>query len=163
MPHYNNSTWTFARGATATIDRDLGFIDRHLFHDIIGTHVCHHLVSTIPFYHAEEASIHIRRVMGRHYKSDTKTPFWTAFWRNQRSCKFVEESEGCEGSGVFMFRNLQNLLNKKQPGFPTVRESEKVDTRDDVKLAVASSMNKEARRRLSHSAQLRANIPLLAD
>jgi omega-6 fatty acid desaturase (delta-12 desaturase) len=109
MPHYSNATWTFARGATATIDRDLGFIDTHLFHDIIGTHVCHHLVSTIPFYHAGEASLHIRKVMGVHYQADTQTPFWTAFWRNQKSCKFVEESEGREGSGVFMFRNLHGV------------------------------------------------------
>ena len=106
LPHYENSQWTFARGATATIDRDLGFIDTHLFHDIIGTHVCHHLVSSIPFYHAQEATIAIRKVMGRDYRSDLKTPFWKAFWQNQRNCKFVEESEGCDGTGVLFFRNL---------------------------------------------------------
>jgi hypothetical protein len=101
MPHYDNSTWNFARGATATIDRDLGFLDTHLFHDIIGTHVCHHLISTIPFYNAGEASKHIKKVMGVHYKADLETPFWTAFVRNQRTCKFVEETEGQEGSGVY--------------------------------------------------------------
>ena len=65
--YYQNSTWTFVRGASAIIDRDFGFIDKHLFHNIIGTHVCHHLISTIPFYHAREASIAIREVMGKHY------------------------------------------------------------------------------------------------
>ncbi|KAF3903242.1 hypothetical protein ABW20_dc0105408 [Dactylellina cionopaga] len=108
LPHYNNKTWTFARGAAATIDRDLGFIDRHLFHSIIGTHVCHHLISTIPFYHAAEASIHIKKVMGKHYKSDVKTSFWTAFWMNRRTCSFVEETKGNEGTGVYMYRNLLN-------------------------------------------------------
>jgi omega-6 fatty acid desaturase (delta-12 desaturase) len=171
MPHYNNSTWTFARGATATIDRDLGFIDTHLFHDIIGTHVCHHLVSTIPFYHAGEASEHIRRVMGQHYKADVKTPFWTAFWRNQRTCKFVEESEGCEGSGVFMFRNLykregethpKDLTDGKTVEKPTVSNIVQVGA---MATAMSSSRNLNAGRRLSHSAQMRANaaLPLLAE
>jgi len=172
MPHYNAKTWNFARGATATIDRDLGFIDTHLFHDIIGTHVCHHLVSTIPFYHAGEASIHIRKVMGVHYKADVKTPFWTAFWRNQRSCKFVEESEGQEGSGVFFFRNLYNTKGETQPLNLTggaKKESAVVEEKDEkvpeimssMATAMASSRNMEARRRLSQTA--RANLPLLAD
>jgi omega-6 fatty acid desaturase (delta-12 desaturase) len=163
MPHYDNKTWTFARGATATIDRDLGFLDTHLFHDIIGTHVCHHLVSTIPFYHAGEASVHIKRVMGAHYKADTQTGFWTAFWRNQRSCKFVEESEGAVGSGVYMYRNLHNRAGETQPQ----RLAEGAEKREEVKetkaTGMASSRNLDARRRLSQSAQLRANLPLLAD
>jgi omega-6 fatty acid desaturase (delta-12 desaturase) len=95
------------RGATATIDRDFGFIDKHLFHNIVGTHVCHHLISTIPFYHAREASIAIRKVMGRHYRSDTKTPFMSAFLKSQKECKFIEES--VDGSGVYFFRNLHGV------------------------------------------------------
>jgi omega-6 fatty acid desaturase (delta-12 desaturase) len=156
MPHYNNSTWTFARGATATIDRDLGFLDTHLFHDIIGTHVCHHLVSTIPFYHAGEASAHIRRVMGAHYKADAATPFWRAFWRNQRACKFVEESAGMEGTGVFMYRNPYAAA-----GAAGAAKREKVKASSGV--GMSSGRNLDARRRLSQSAQLRANLPLLAE
>ena len=172
MPHYNNKTWTFARGATATIDRDLGFIDTHLFHDIIGTHVCHHLVSTIPFYHAGEASEHIRKVMGTHYQADVKTPFWTAFWRNQRICKFVEETEGAEGSGVFFFRNLYNRKGESQPidltGGKAIKtlegkgdEKKEESIKSSMATAMSSSRNLDARRRLSQSA--RANLPLLAD
>jgi omega-6 fatty acid desaturase (delta-12 desaturase) len=170
MPHYNNKTWTFARGATATIDRDLGFIDTHLFHDIIGTHVCHHLVSTIPFYHAGEASKHIKKVMGAHYKADTETPFWTAFWRNMRACQFVEESEGAEGSGVFMFRNLYSRPEQTRARDLTAGVK---DVKDDVKeknksvgvmaTAMASTRNLDARRRLSQSAQLHATLPLLSE
>ncbi|KAI9047906.1 hypothetical protein LZ554_007708 [Drepanopeziza brunnea f. sp. 'monogermtubi'] len=166
MPHYDNKTWNFARGATATIDRDLGFIDTHLFHDIIGTHVCHHLISTIPFYHAGEASKHIKRVMGKHYAADLETPFWTAFFRNQRSCKFVEETEGAEGSGVYMFRNLYNRAGETQP--KKLVEAVEAPKADECKekgamaSAMASSRNLDARRRLSQSAQL-ANLPLLAD
>jgi len=163
MPHYDNKTWTFARGATATIDRDLGFIDTHLFHDIIGTHVCHHLVSTIPFYHAGEASIHIKRVMGQHYKADVKTGFWTAFWKNQRTCKFVEETAGAEGSGVYMYRNLSNRAGETQPQRLTLEEKkgDVKESKSSMATPMASSRNLDARRRLSQSA--RANLPLLAD
>ena len=175
MPHYDNSTWNFARGATATIDRDLGFLDWHLFHDIIGTHVCHHLVSTIPFYHAGEASIHIKRVMGPHYKADLETPFWTAFFKNQRACKFVEETEGQEGSGVYMFRNLYNREGETQPqnlaGIDRSAKGKVVDIAEGLKAAtatatamsMASARHQDARRRLSQSAQLSAKLPLLAE
>ncbi|KAH8801493.1 fatty acid desaturase-domain-containing protein [Xylogone sp. PMI_703] len=163
MPHYNNKTWNFARGATATIDRDLGFIDTHLFHDIIGTHVCHHLVSTIPFYHAGEASIHIKKVMGKHYKADTKTPFWTAFWKNQRNCKFVEESEGMEGSGVFMFRNLFNKPDQT-PARKLASETASEANVETSKAAMSTGMSaSNAKRRFSQSAQLRGSLPLLAE
>ncbi|KAG5456381.1 MAG: fatty acid desaturase, partial [Olpidium bornovanus] len=54
LPHYTPEQWNFVRGAAATIDRDIGFIGRNLFHCIAETHVLHHYVSTIPFYHAEE-------------------------------------------------------------------------------------------------------------
>jgi omega-6 fatty acid desaturase (delta-12 desaturase) len=182
LPHYTSSTWTFARGATATIDRDLGFIDTHLFHDIIGTHVCHHLVSTIPFYRAGEASVHIRKVMGKDYKADTTTPFWTAFWRNQRTCKFVEESAGREGEGVFMFRNLYARAGEAAPADRTggaaeaARAERKNETRGEgtelkrenvkpsaMQTAMSSGRNLDARRRLSQSAQLSAKLPLLAE
>ncbi|TVY49136.1 Delta(12) fatty acid desaturase [Lachnellula occidentalis] len=178
MPHYNNKTWTFARGATATIDRDLGFIDTHLFHDIIGTHVCHHLVSTIPFYHAGEASEHIKKVMGKHYRADVKTGFWHAFWKSQRTCKFVEETAGAEGSGVFMYRNLynkpgqtpaQNLVGtdkngrnvESQTGGRGAAPVKTSSAPSAMATAMSSSRNLEARRRLSQSAQL--NLPLLAE
>ena len=91
---------------------------------------------------------------------------WVAFWRNMRSCQFVEESDGAEGSGVFMFRNLYAL-----PG-----QTPAIDltggAKDDVKekskavgamaTAMASSRNLDARRRLSHSAQLHA-LPILSE
>jgi omega-6 fatty acid desaturase (delta-12 desaturase) len=173
MPHYNNSTWNFARGATATIDRDLGFIDTHLFHDIIGTHVCHHLISTIPFYHAGEASIYIKKVMGKHYQADLETPFWTAFFKNQRSCKFVEETEGQEGSGVYMFRNLSNRDGETQPQnlAGVERKAKSYDVAEGIKtttatataLSMAAARHSDARRRLSQSAQLSGKLPLLAE
>jgi omega-6 fatty acid desaturase (delta-12 desaturase) len=107
--------WTFTRGAASTIDRDFGFVGRHLFHNIIETHVLHHHISIIPHYHAAEASAAIQRVMGVHYKADKSgTGMWNFmcnFWENARSCKWVEPSEGAVGEGkeVLFFRNGEGL------------------------------------------------------
>ncbi|KAF1814546.1 hypothetical protein P152DRAFT_277717 [Eremomyces bilateralis CBS 781.70] len=111
LPHYDATTWTFTRGAAATIDRDFGFIGRHIFHGIIETHVLHHYVSLIPFYNADEASEAIKKVMGKHYRSDTKHGmfgFLYAMWKSTRWCQWVEpnaDAEG-EGKGVMFFRNV---------------------------------------------------------
>lgn len=114
LPHYYSGAWNFARGATATIDREFGFIGRQLFHGIIETHVLHHFVSTIPFYNADEATEAIKLVMGKHYRSDTKggsLGFLKALWKSARWCGFVEESEGAEGEGkhVVFYRNRNGL------------------------------------------------------
>ena len=112
--HYGAKSWSFARGAAATIDRDFGFIGRYLFHGIIETHVLHHYVSTIPFYHADEATEAIKPVMGRHYLSNTKdgpVGFLRSLWTSARWCQWVEESQGAEGLGkdVVFYRNRNGL------------------------------------------------------
>jgi omega-6 fatty acid desaturase (delta-12 desaturase) len=101
LPYYSSKTWSFLRGAASTVDRDFGFIGRHIFHGAIETHVLHHHSSRIPFYHAAEASRAIRSVMGTHYQSDFKTPYLWAFWKNYRQCQFVEEKDA--NSDVFFF------------------------------------------------------------
>lgn len=45
LPKFEAEAWTFLRGATATIDREFGWVGRHLFHNIIEYHVIHHLFS----------------------------------------------------------------------------------------------------------------------
>ncbi len=45
LPKFEAEAWTFLKGATATIDRDFGWIGRHIFHGIIEFHVVHHLFS----------------------------------------------------------------------------------------------------------------------
>ncbi|KAL7628494.1 Oleate hydroxylase fah12 [Parahypoxylon ruwenzoriense] len=117
LPHYRPESWNYVRGAAATIDREFGFIGRQLMHGIIETHVLHHYVSTIPFYNADEASEAIQKVMGRHYRSDTKggsLGFIKAMWRSARMCQWVEPSEGArgEGKGVLFFRNTNGLGTK---------------------------------------------------
>lgn len=117
LPHYTTDEWNFVRGAAATIDRDMGFIGRHLLHGIIETHVLHHYVSTIPFYNADEASKAIRPVMGDHYRTDTKDGAWgfiRALWISARMCQWVEPSAEAEGAskGILFFRNHNGLGTK---------------------------------------------------
>ncbi|KAE9983012.1 hypothetical protein EG328_010397 [Venturia inaequalis] len=114
LPHYEASSWNFARGAAATIDREFGFIGRNLMHGIIETHVLHHYVSVIPFYNADEASEAIKTVMGKHYRSDTRggaLGFIKSMWTATRWCQWVEPSEYAtgEGKGVLFFRNRNGL------------------------------------------------------
>lgn len=117
LPHYTPESWTYVRGAAATIDREFGFVGRQLMHGIIETHVLHHYISTIPFYHADEAGEAIKKVMGRHYRSDTKggsIGFIRAMWNSARWCQWVEpsaEAKG-EGKGVLFFRNRNGLGTK---------------------------------------------------
>lgn len=103
MAHYEDSQWTFARGAATTIDREFGFIGKHLFHDIIETHVLHHYVSRIPFYNAREGTEAIKKVMGIHYKH-TNQSMWKSLWQTSRTCQFVEGD-----NGVMMYRNINGL------------------------------------------------------
>lgn len=102
LPHYDPSEWNFVRGAMATIDRDFGFIGKHIFHDIIETHVLHHFVSRIPFYHGRQGTEALKKVLGSHYRQDTSS-MWAALYNVSRSCQFVE------GDGVKMYRNMNNI------------------------------------------------------
>lgn len=103
MAHYEASQWNFARGAAATIDREFGFIGKHIFHDIIETHVLHHYCSRIPFYNAREASEAIKKVMGKHYRHSDEN-MWKALWKSARWCQFVEGD-----NGVLMYRNVNGF------------------------------------------------------
>lgn len=103
MPHYEASQWTFARGAAATIDREFGFVGKHIFHDIIETHVLHHYVSRIPFYNAREASEAIKKVMGIHYQHSDEN-MWVSLWKSARWCQFVDGN-----NGVLMYRNTNGF------------------------------------------------------
>ncbi|GES59162.1 oleate delta-12 desaturase [Aspergillus terreus] len=114
LPHYKPEAWNFARGAAATIDRDFGFVGRHIFHGIIETHVLHHYVSTIPFYNADEASEAIQKVMGPHYRTEAHTGwtgFFKALWTSARVCQWVEPSEGTKGENqsVLFYRNTNGI------------------------------------------------------
>lgn len=89
LPHYFEKDWDWLRGAMATVDRSMGppFMD-NILHHISDTHVLHHLFSTIPHYHAEEASAAIRPILGKYYQSDSR---WVgrALWEDWRDCRYV--------------------------------------------------------------------------
>ncbi|KAI0095439.1 fatty acid desaturase-domain-containing protein [Hypoxylon sp. NC0597] len=96
LPHYDGEKWTFVAGALATVDRDFGFIGRHVFHGIIDTHVVHHLFSRIPFYYAEEATNAIKPLLGDLYHSDDRS-FMGQLWEVSRSCQYVEKDPSNPG------------------------------------------------------------------
>eukprot|EP00698_Gefionella_okellyi_P004428 TRINITY_DN14086_c0_g1_i1.p1 TRINITY_DN14086_c0_g1~~TRINITY_DN14086_c0_g1_i1.p1 ORF type:complete len:363 (+),score=48.57 TRINITY_DN14086_c0_g1_i1:59-1147(+) len=88
VPHYENSEWTFLRGALSTVDRTMGFWLNHKVHHLVDTHVLHHIFPQIPHYHAEEASEHLQRVLGDYYKRD-ESNFAVSFWKAIRDCTAV--------------------------------------------------------------------------
>lgn len=91
----------------------------------------------------------------------------TAFWRNQRDCKFVEES--VDGSGIYFFRNLYGKKGQVKAkvlcaeGESAVERIEELGaTSKAIGTAMSSSRNMEAKRRLSQSVS-KATLPLLAE
>nr|AGX28127.1 omega-6 fatty acid desaturase [Santalum acuminatum] len=108
LPHYDSSEWDWLRGALATVDRDYGVLNK-VFHHITDTHVAHHLFSTMPHYHAMEATKAIKPILGKYYQFDG-TPVYKAMWREARECVYVEpdsdgDSDGSPKKGVFWYRN----------------------------------------------------------
>ncbi|KAJ1332144.1 hypothetical protein BSLG_008963 [Batrachochytrium salamandrivorans] len=95
IAHYRGEEWSFLRGALSTIDRDYGIFN-HFHHHIGDTHVVHHLFSTLPHYHAEEATEAIKEFLGKYYSYDSR-PILEALYSNFIVCKFVED----EGDVVF--------------------------------------------------------------
>ncbi|KAK4239597.1 bifunctional D12/D15 fatty acid desaturase [Achaetomium macrosporum] len=95
--HFEADSWTFVKGALATVDRDFGFVGRHLFHGIIDTHVVHHLFPRIPFYKAEEATEAIKPLLGDLYHRDDRA-FIGQLWSTFTRCKYVEKDPAAPGA-----------------------------------------------------------------
>ncbi|KAJ4840391.1 Delta(12) fatty acid desaturase [Turnera subulata] len=103
LPHFDSTEWDWLRGALSTVDRDYGLLNK-VFHNITDTHVTHHLFSTMPHYHAMEATKAIKPILGEYYQFDG-TPVFKAMWREARECLYVEPDEGGPSNGVFWYRN----------------------------------------------------------
>jgi omega-6 fatty acid desaturase (delta-12 desaturase) len=97
VPHYRAGEWTYLRGALSTVDRSFGWLMDHTLHHISDTHVVHHLFSQMPFYHAVEATRHVKRALGKYYLRDD-TPIPAALFRSWAAARFVED----EGKVLFM-------------------------------------------------------------
>ena len=91
VPYLTDEAWTFTQGAMGTIDRSVGFIGRHFFHEIIDFHVVHHLFTKIPFYHAEEATKAIQPLMGSQYVDAKQESFMHSLYTTFKSCNYVAE------------------------------------------------------------------------
>lgn len=104
LPHYDSSEWDWLRGALATVDRDYGILNK-VFHNITDTHVTHHLFSTMPHYHAMEATKAVKPILGDYYQFDG-TPVYKAMYREVKECIYVEPDEGDRNKGVFWYRNF---------------------------------------------------------
>ena len=103
LPHYDGEEWDWLRGALATMDRDYGVLN-HVLHHITDTHVAHHLLSTMPHYHASEATEAIKPILGKYYQMD-RTPVLIALWREQRECVYVDKDSSSKEQGVLWYTN----------------------------------------------------------
>jgi len=90
LPHYRGNEWNWLRGALCTVDRSYGRVFDSVFHHIADTHVCHHLFSNMPHYHAQEATEAMKKVLGQYYLKD-ETPIATALYRSMRECQWVDQ------------------------------------------------------------------------
>jgi omega-6 fatty acid desaturase / acyl-lipid omega-6 desaturase (Delta-12 desaturase) len=119
LPHYRAAAFTFPRGALSTLDRNLmggdgvlgavmGWLGATLTHGISETHVCHHVASKIPHYHAWEANAAIKkRIAQDGLYLDGAPGTWGECVRIMRECKFVED----EGDVVF-YKNARGFAQR---------------------------------------------------
>jgi len=100
LPHYADKEWDWLRGALATVDRSYGFLD-FFFHHIADTHVAHHLFSTMPHYHAEEATEALKPVLGKYYMYDGRNVH-QAMWEDWGITHYV--APDVKDAGTLWFR-----------------------------------------------------------
>ena len=77
-------------GSLGTVDRSLGFVGRHFFHEIVDFHVVHHLFPQIPFYHAEEATVAIKPLLGKRYLEFKSGSYLWSLYDTFRSCRVLD-------------------------------------------------------------------------
>lgn len=96
VPHYGSDEWTWLRGALCTVDRPYGIFD-WIHHDIGSTHVCHHLFSELPCYHAKEATEALRAYLKPRGLYCYDGAFWPlALWRVAAQCHYIEGLDGVQ-------------------------------------------------------------------
>ncbi|KAI0633978.1 fatty acid desaturase-domain-containing protein [Trametes polyzona] len=133
VPYYRDKSWTFARGALATVDRPVfGWVGRFFWHGIAHDHVAHHFFVNIPFYNLPQVTEAIKPVLGEYYCYDS-TPTLYALWRSFTQCTFIEP----DGDVVF-FKNQRGeaLREYRAPDIVT-------DTSRPGEKAVTADANRE--------------------
>lgn len=104
LKYLDEKKWSWYKGAIRTMDYDYGG-ERSLLLRITGnvfdfitlritsTHVCHHLFSTMPHYHARVATPIIKKALGRHYKQPNCSAT-AAFYLHMYSWAYQKDNEG---------------------------------------------------------------------
>jgi len=94
IPHYDDNAWNWIRGALGSVDRPYGTFD--WFHHKLGsTHVAHHFFPKIPWYHADEATLHLRKKLGHLHNYDSR-PWYKVIFHTARTCQFVDSLLGVQ-------------------------------------------------------------------
>jgi len=106
VPWYSGpKEWTFVKGALSTIDRNYGIVED--IHHNIGTHVVHHLFSTITHYNLIEATNFIKPLLGNHHRVSTESTI-SAMLTSMKHCRFVPN-----GSGILYYvSNWREVLRR---------------------------------------------------
>ncbi len=92
IPHYDETEWSFVKGAFCSVDRPYGVVFDTLHHHIGSTHVAHHMWASIPHYRAMEATKAIAAAYPDLYRYDP-TSIPVALWRAGRDCETVQSSD----------------------------------------------------------------------
>ena len=98
VPHLSADEFSYMRGAFLSIDRPYGPFFDWCHHRIGSTHVAHHIDSTIPHYHALEATNAVKKAFPDAYLYDP-TPVHKALWRVAVNCLAVKS----DGQGRFQW------------------------------------------------------------
>lgn len=86
VPHLDASSWSWLRGALCTVDRNYPEFINALQHDIGSTHVLHHIFHELPHYHAREANVYLKEILGPVYYHDKKSITEAAFDAGKLAC-----------------------------------------------------------------------------
>lgn len=94
LPHYTAENFTFVRGALAAIDRSYGWPLNWGLHHINDSHIQHHLFSSMPFYHAIEATRkYNKEILGDWWLTDDRS-LPVMIWDSWKYCRYVVPKEG---------------------------------------------------------------------
>lgn len=110
IPHFREGEWTWLRGSLCTVDRTFGKWLDGVLHHIVDTHVCHHIFSKMPHYHATEATEALKPILGQYYLKDTTPVFAGKFnqtKQNKICSKFRIFFSLFISSSVAFFHSLQ--------------------------------------------------------
>ena len=111
IPHFSDSSWTWAKGALQTVDRPYGPLLNLLHHGIGSTHVLHHVNSRIPHYNAWHATSLLKQRFPELVRYDP-TPIHRALWRVASRCAVVQR---CQTTGDFFYQPQAQPQTQPRP------------------------------------------------